>query len=211
MTDIHSHVLYGVDDGAKTREESIAMLKAASDCGVHRIIATPHYRRKWKDRTAAKTAYLDLMPIAEDMGISLEFGCEFSVFEFERERVDEYRAEFCLGDTRRFLLELGSKSEFRDVEEIIYALQRGGMDVILAHPERVFQLQRDKSMWDQYDELGCYFQMSVDALALSIFDPRRRLASRMLRQDRYDYLASDAHSVNDYFTYGAQMEKHHLK
>ena len=71
MIDIHSHILYGVDDGAKDYEESVKMLKEAHKAGIRTIVATPHVRKPHFDKNKAKESLEKLKPVAESLGIKL--------------------------------------------------------------------------------------------------------------------------------------------
>ncbi len=201
MVDMHCHILPGVDDGAKTTSESKRMLDIAARGGVKTIIATPHYRGKYKDRAAQHDAYLALCPEAKARGIDLQFGCEFYYNEFEPDEVASYRTRFCLGATNRLLFELGHNTAFSDVEEILYCLQRQQLELVIAHPERNVEMQMDHRMCERYYEMGCLFQLSADALVQSFTSASRRAAKYLLKHDMVDFIASDAHCPQDYETF----------
>lgn len=198
MVDMHCHILPGADDGAKSIKEARRMLEIAQSGGIRTIIATPHYRGRYRDRSAQFQAYRQLLPEAEERGIELLFGCEFHYAEFEAEEVPNYRERFCLGDTNRLLFELGTHTLFADVEEWIYCMQRHGLEIILAHPERNAEFQGNRRTVDRYAEIGCRFQVSADALLHSPFSVVRRTANDLIRRNLCDFVASDAHSPEDY-------------
>lgn len=208
MIDMHCHILPEVDDGAKSMAEAKKMLSVAKQGGVSTIIATPHYRGRWTDRAAQKQAYLALKPEAEKRGITLAFGCEFYFAKFEAEEVPTYRERFCLGDSNRFLFELGTGTTFSEVENWIYELQRAGLEVILAHPERNAEIRSSKSVLRRYLEIGCLMQVSSDALTQSPFSAGRRTANYLIKSGNCDFIASDAHSVSDYEQFIRVMQKH---
>lgn len=76
MIDIHCHLLYGVDDGAKTIEESVAMLEAAKEQGISAMILTPHYRHGMfaYPKEEIEEHFRILEPYAQKLGIYLAFG-----------------------------------------------------------------------------------------------------------------------------------------
>ena len=78
MIDIHCHLLYGVDDGAKTIEESVAMLEAAKEQGISAMILTPHYRHGMfaYPKEEIEEHFRILEPYAQKLGISLALGTE---------------------------------------------------------------------------------------------------------------------------------------
>lgn len=81
MIDIHCHLLYGVDDGAKTIEESVAMLEAAKEQGISAMILTPHYRHGMfaYPKEEIEEHFRILEPYAQKLGIYLALGTEYHV------------------------------------------------------------------------------------------------------------------------------------
>ena len=81
MIDIHCHLLYGVDDGAKTIEESVAMLEAAKEQGISAMILTPHYRHGMfaYPKEEIEEHFRILEPYAQKLGIYLALGTEYSM------------------------------------------------------------------------------------------------------------------------------------
>lgn len=209
MIDRHSHLLYGVDDGAQDLDASLAMLRAAAKGGVTQIVATPHYRGRWRDRAAAKAAYDTLLPQAAELGVTLHFGCEFNIHELEQEEIKNYRSEFCAEDGV-LLLELSSRSLVYDTEPLIADLQRAGMEILLAHPERVLEIQQSRSVAERYKELDCTFVLSLDALGFPPLSGVHRCAKRLLQKGLYEHIASDAHCVDDYEKSFALCKKYGL-
>ena len=198
MKDIHCHILYGVDDGAGTKDDSLRMLDIAAAGGISEIVATPHYRGRWKNRERARENYAQLQPEAQARGIALALGAEFFWMEFDRDHIERYVSEMTLGDSREFLFELDRHTEFSQVEESIYMLQQAGLSVLIAHPERNVPIQREKQAAKQYLDSCCGFVMSSDALAFWRLSSIYKTAMREYKRGNYTYIASDAHSPSDY-------------
>ncbi len=207
MRDMHCHILPGVDDGASTMEDSLAMFAAARKAGVTSITCTPHCR----------DPYFDYLPMWRS----------FRAFEYQVKRIDEsfelamgfevnYRKLMELGlgwaerlhfdGSNEFLLELSvgaSPSRFGDYERTIFDLQGLGYQVIIAHPERYVAIQKDVSLANELVHMGCRLQASADFLKGGRLGRERRPALRMLKEGLYTYIASDAHHVRHY-TYLSQ-------
>ncbi|MDO4564660.1 MAG: hypothetical protein Q4C04_03520 [Clostridia bacterium] len=207
-TDVHSHILYGVDDGAKNRKESLLMLDAARECGLERIVATPHYIRAWKDRQEARRVFAELAPEAGKRGISLVLGSEFSIREFESDRIGFIKNELCFEDSNALLLELGKYTTLEEAQDAIYPLQRHDISIIIAHPERNVYFQKERDYFKEFLFMGCTLQLSAECLLLPAVNPRRRAAKRMLSAKAYRFIASDAHSAEDYKTFAILKQKY---
>ena len=102
MIDIHCHLLYGVDDGSKSLEESVEMLKIAKKQGITGIILTPHLRHGMFKHPLEKIErhYKKLMPYAKKLGIELKLGTEYHV---ATDMIDAFYGGLChtLADTHR--------------------------------------------------------------------------------------------------------------
>jgi protein-tyrosine phosphatase len=198
MRDLHSHILPGVDDGAQTLEESLAMLAAARRAGVTSITCTPHCRSPYFDFDAMWQAFYQLEDAAE--GFPLQMGFEVNHRKLMELGLDWARVLHFDG-SNEFLLELSagaSPSTYADYERTIFALQGMGYEVIIAHPERYVAIQRNPELAVELVNMGCKLQASCDFIAGGRLGRERRPAIRMLKDGLYSYLASDAHVPQHY-------------
>ena len=113
MIDIHCHLLYGVDDGAKTIEESVAMLEAAKEQGISAMILTPHYRHGMfaYPKEEIEEHFRILEPYAQKLGIYLALGTEYHVNSHIVEALDSGRCRTMAG-SRYVLCEYSHDSEY---------------------------------------------------------------------------------------------------
>ena len=165
MVDMHSHILFGVDDGAHDLSESRRMLAAARSVGVNKIIATPHARSDSFNRQLVNERYFELKEIAEEKGIVLRLGFEVH-WNFLLSLAESEYLDFCLANTRQMLLEFSlSANELpQNHDQMIYRLQRAGIKIIIAHPERYRFIQKDCSIVERWLDMGC--QLQLDAICL---------------------------------------------
>jgi len=200
MTDLHTHILPGVDDGAKTVEESIAMLMCEYRQGVDTVVLTPHYyperediadflsRRQiaWEQLEAA----VQSLPEAERTQIpQLVLGAEVAYVP-QLEARGDLRA-LCIGDTSNMLLELPFYSwDKLFVRQLYVFLERVGVTPVLAHMERYFECQTRKFL-DEVLEIGLPVQVGTDMMA-----NRLSPAMKLLKQGRAHLIASDCHDLN---------------
>jgi protein-tyrosine phosphatase len=211
---MHCHIVPGVDDGARTMAESLAMLDAAVQAGVTEIVCTPHCRRPYFDFDAMQESFAAFAAQARrrypHVPVSMGFEVNLSTLRhigfdwaahlgFEKARAPQGLE---LGATvHEFLLELPVKAaayEYADIQRDIFALQGRGYEVIIAHPERYEAIQEDISIAQQLVDMGCKLQASAEFVAGGRLGTSKRPAIRMMKEGLYSYIASDAHSTEHY-------------
>ena len=207
MRDIHSHILPGVDDGARDLDESLAMIAAAQRVGVTEIVCTPHVRDPYFDYDKMWAAY-DLL-VANTDGFPLQMG-----FEVNHDKLMDLGmrwAEYLHFDgSDEFLLELSSRAtetEFAAYERTIFELQGMGYDVIIAHPERYRAVQKDTSVAERLARMGCKLQASADYIDGGRLGRERKPAERLFAEGLYDCIASDAHYPGHYDSLRRALEQ----
>ena len=207
MTDTHSHILYGLDDGALSVEESRAMLAAAANIGVKRIVATPHVRKLPFDRALAIARRQELLPAAEELGIRLELGFEVH-WNVLLTLEDIALSEYCFADAKTLLMEFSLSMEDapQGHEQMIYHLQRNGIQVIIAHPERYPFVQHDLAIAERWHDMGCELQLDAICLKQNMESGSKQTARKLFAAGLVDYLASDAHCVADYVKFGKALK-----
>ena len=197
FTDYHAHFVYGVDDGARTREEMFAMLDAAAADGVTRLFATSHstpgmepfprdvYQRHLDFARAycAEKGY-DLM---------LESGSELLYTPAAAYAAAEHSL-VTLGGTDWVLLEFVPDVAAAEVETALRQITGSGYRVLLAHIERYYKLQKDKSVWNEIMDLPLECQMNAGPFQDW---KRRRMCIGLLKQHEAVLLGSDAHNLTN--------------
>ena len=194
MTDLHTHILPGMDDGAESVEEAITLLRAQVQQGVDTVALTPHYYRDKETvpeflarREAACSQLQEAMGDEEYPKIILGAEVAWS------SRMTEWSdlEALCYENTRTLLVELPVTPWQSDLFRQLYSLEgRLGIIPMIAHVERYFHFQKKKDM-ERLLELGYPMQVSAAAL-FHIFDRKR--AVELLEQ--YDgILISDCHNT----------------
>ncbi len=198
MIDIHCHMLFGVDDGADSIEESVKMLSEAKKQGITDIILTPHLRhgmfRYEKDLVEAN--YQSLLPYAKKLGVGLYLGCEYHV---NTEIMDAYgKGRFhSLADRKYILTEYSSVSEYSFLVKMTQEVMRHGFVPVIAHVERYGCLQEDIERVAELQDMGAWIQVNADAvLGLEGRGPKR-FCKELLEEGWVDVIASDAHGVKN--------------
>lgn len=198
MIDLHTHILYGVDDGAQTIEEAFLMLDTAASIGIHTICLTPHVSRYrhyakssklWSERFLALNEYIK----ERKLDLSLILGSEV---DEDDHILENAKKGFTIGNTPYILIDFMMRRT--DISEIIYSLNIFGYKVIVAHPERVEQLEFDDLI--QLKKEGAIFQVSSSHLIGLGHIRAQKIAKKLLKRDLIDLVSSDAHDVNDLLT-----------
>lgn len=208
LTDIHSHILFGVDDGAPDYEESVRMLKEAKKAGFDTIIATPHVRRPNFDKGPVRESMAALRPVAESIGINLIQGYEYNISALTDDGI-EGALRFCTEGTKTILLEMKGTRVASNWERIVIHFQQEGADVIIAHPERYADIHSDSDMVSRMLEVGCKFQIDLAVmLERNIFNKEKKCARKLLERGAVRWCSSDAHRAEDYKYFAQAFQKY---
>jgi protein-tyrosine phosphatase len=196
MIDIHCHLLYGVDDGAQTFEQSVAMMRAAREQGVEIIILTPHYRHgmfAYPQETIWEH-YTSLGPIAKELGMLLALGTEYHMDTNIIESLERGRCR-TLGGSRYVLCEFSYSSDFSYLCTMTQELVLHGYIPVIAHAERCGCLVADPVRSNRLRELGAWIQLNADAVLGLEGQAAKRFCKKLLREDYVDVIASDSHGL----------------
>lgn len=197
MIDIHSHLIYGVDDGAKTLEDSISIIKDLKNWGYTDLIITPHYITETvytspRQDNRIKLAKLQNRLRAENIDINLYLGNEIYIDRGIENLLKNYQIS-PLADTKFLLIELPMSGEFDDYESILISLILKGYRVILAHPERYHSFQKDYKKLEYLYENGVIFQSNLGSLTGKYGKKAEKLVKKLLKDDYVFTLATDIH------------------
>lgn len=198
FSDIHCHLLPGIDDGSPDLETSLAMAQMAVDDGIHTIIVTPHqlgnFAHNHGDDIRARTLELQQFLDAEQIPLEVLPGGDVRIEDGMIEKLLSGEV-MTLGDYgRHVLLELPHELYF-PLENVLTALERQGMTGILSHPERNQGIMRDTSMLEPLVEMGCLMQVTAGSLMGTFGSRSQELGEWMLEQGLVHFIATDAHGV----------------
>ena len=206
MIDVHSHVLFGVDDGAKTIEESIEILKDLKKVGYSDIILTPHYIKDSKYTSNVlenekKLKKLKKALIKNNIDINIYLGNEIYIDKDIDDLLDVNKIT-SLNSTDFLLIELPLSGEYPEYLDIFGYLISKGYEVILAHPERYVSIQKNFKKIYELEKLGVYFQCNLDSIIGKYGDDAKNTMIRMLEEKKVTFLGTDIHQKKeDYATW----------
>lgn len=162
--DMHSHLIPGIDDGSKSMEESIDLVKRLADFGLSKIITTPHIMSEYYRNTPEiiKMGLEDLRKSVKQEGIAIEIeaAAEYYMDEIFLEKVKSGEQMLTFGDNY-ILVETGFINKPQMLLDIIFHLEMAGYKPILAHPERYQYLIMDKKLQEELFERKLLFQVNL--------------------------------------------------
>ncbi len=197
--DIHSHVLWGLDDGAGTLGESVELCEIAAQSGTSHLFLTPHLMY-WEsaeelfDERNMKFDRLEEIIAEENIGLKLckgfEILCDDDIFNIK------YFNPYTLNDTRYILIEFDFfKTSLDDVVSWTEYLKSYGLVPIIAHPERYEFLLFDRKGVDLLSEKGNLFQLNSGSAAGMFGEEVQNFAEEMIKYGYADFIGSDAHDL----------------
>ncbi|MDE3025492.1 MAG: protein-tyrosine-phosphatase [Acidobacteriota bacterium] len=197
MIDLHSHVLPGIDDGVRTIEASLELLRAAAGDGIDRIAATPHVREDYPTTPREMELRLaDLCGAAREAAIPVEVlgGAELDLAFAARLDDDDLRRFGLGGNPSLLLLEFPYLGWPLPLADLVFDLQLRGYRVVLAHPERNADVQLDPERLRPLVDNGVVVQLTAASLDGRLGGAPRAAARRLLDARLAHLVASDAHA-----------------
>jgi protein-tyrosine phosphatase len=196
MVDIHSHILWGMDDGSRSEEMSVAMLEMAAANGTTDIVATPHADKDYEyqpELIAQRRA--ELQAILGDK-IRIHTGCDFHLkYDNIADAILDPR-KYSINGLGWVLVEFSDMMIFPNTEEIFARMQAAGMGIIVTHPERNWLLRKDMDRVQRWVDAGSYLQVTGGSLLGAFGTDPRKYAEELMSRGLVHFLASDAHDLD---------------
>ena len=199
MIDLHSHILRGIDDGARTLEESLGIARAAVADGIGVMAATPHVRDDWPtDPGVMEYRVAELRHALEDAGIPLEVhrGGEIAFDWLDRLPIEELR-RFGLGGNPRYLLvEMPYYGWPLALADRLSALLDAGITPVLAHPERNAEAQAQPERLAELVDAGVLVQVTAASIDGRTGRRVQEAGLLLIAHGLVHLIASDAHHAS---------------
>jgi protein-tyrosine phosphatase len=198
MFDIHCHLLYDVDDGPSTVQESLGMLEEARKAGVSTIFATPHLRNGVMNSIQNIDKGFELLRNkALEYNIVVRKGYEIAI------RPDIAALQMPLKDlsldgSGYMLFEFPINDLPFYGEDFVYQLELDGIIPIIAHPERNGSFVKNIGLLKGYIDMGCMIQVDAGSIVGAFGRRTLKCAKALLKEGIADFVASDAHCASDY-------------
>jgi protein-tyrosine phosphatase len=193
LIDIHSHVLFGLDDGARTLEESAAMVRMAAAHGTTDLVATPHANLHYRFDPAQIAERVASVEAAAGGVLRLYTGCDFHLSFENIQDAMEHPRKYTIHQKNHLLVEFSELLIFKNTEDIFARLRDSGMTPVITHPERNGLLRQRLDQIVRWVEEGARVQVTAQSLTGG-FGRRAQDFSRELLDARLVHVvASDGH------------------
>jgi protein-tyrosine phosphatase len=196
VSDMHSHLIPGIDDGAPDEETSLRLIAGLTDLGYKKIITTPHINADVFRNTPAiigegQAAVLRALQ-QKEMKVEFRAAAEYLMDDQFAATVSDGGSFLTIKDNL-VLVELSFIVPALNLKDMLFQLQLNGYQPILAHPERYLYFAGNKAWYDQLRDSGCYFQLNLLSFADHYGREARDLALYLVKKGYVDYLGTDLH------------------
>jgi protein-tyrosine phosphatase len=195
-TDIHSHLVPGIDDGSQSMEESLQLIRSLKEFGFKKLITTPHIQA---DRFK-NNAEIILGGLEKVKNTLVDHGIDMKMEAASEYLVDDgFRSKFENGKLLTFgknyvLVELSYYSEPFNLKNLFFDLQTNGYRVVLAHPERYVYWHRKPSVYEELNDRGINLQMNIASLTGWYSHEAKEAAEWLIDKQLVRFLGTDTHN-----------------
>ncbi|MFD1468064.1 tyrosine-protein phosphatase [Hymenobacter caeli] len=208
-SDMHSHLLPGLDDGAATLGDSLALLRELRTLGFRRLVMTPHimgdFYKNTPETIRAALALLREAAAAAGLGdVALECAAEYYLDEFLGRKLEDGTEMLTFGGAQRYLLfETSYLNEPLNLFEIIFEMKAQGYRPVLAHPERYTYLHgRFADIEKLRLDYGVLLQINLNSLAGYYSPAAQKIAEQLIDAHLVDFVGTDTHHLRHTATLG---------
>lgn len=195
MIDIHSHVIYGVDDGAQTIEDSVALVRMAAESGTTDLVATPHCNPAYPYKPELLRERLAEIAEASGNVLRLYLGCDFYLSYDNIQDAIANPSKYTINQKSYLLVEFSDLLVFRNTGEIFERLQDAGMTPVVTHPERNALIRQRLDDLASWVEKGAFVQITGQSLLGTFGRQAREFCGTLLDRRLVHFVASDAHDI----------------
>jgi tyrosine-protein phosphatase YwqE len=196
-TDIHSHLIPGIDDGSPDMDSSIDMIRKFVDLGYKKIITTPHVMCDYyKNTPEIILKGLDDVKrelINQNINIDITVAAEYNLDDGLEELIEKKQL-LTFGDNH-VLFELPFMSEPQNFQETVFNLQMAGYKPILAHTERYTYWYKNFEKYEELKSKGVLLQMNLLSLTGHYSPQTKKIAEKMVDADLIDAVGTDCHRI----------------
>jgi protein-tyrosine phosphatase len=195
MVDLHCHILCGMDDGAQSFEESLAMAEMAIADGITHVVATPHSSPEFRFDYAKVKREADRLQAALGGKLKLATGCDFHLSPENISALKKSRSTFCIHQKDYLLVEFNEFAIPPAMDQKLYEIQLAGLRPIVTHPERNPILRAQPERLEKWIRNGCYGQVTGGALTGAFGSNSEATSLEWIARGLVHFIASDAHNT----------------
>jgi protein-tyrosine phosphatase len=197
MVDIHSHILPGWDDGSRSLDESLSMLRIAAEAGTTDIVATPHANSEFPyDAAVIQDRFEELRSAVGDL-IRVHLACDFHLsFENVHDAI-EHPDKYTINHKSYLMVELPDMIAPESARTVMSRLHQSGITCVITHPERNPRMRVKLDVLRQCVQDGALVQITGQSLLGRFGNESKACAHQMFKQGLVHFIASDAHDCED--------------
>ena len=198
MIDIHHHLLWGLDDGSSSVENSVDMARMAVADGITHVVCTPHSNGQYTYDPMVVEYKIDTLQRTLDSAripLKLGRGCDFHMSYDNIQNAKADPARFSINGLGYLLVELPDYGLSHALTETFYQLRLAGMTPILTHPERNATLQADQKRMADWMRAGLLIQVTAGSVVGRMGKSAHRMAHELLANRWVHFIATDAHNT----------------
>jgi protein-tyrosine phosphatase len=197
-TDIHSHLIPGIDDGSPDIQTSVELVKGLSGFGYKKLVTTPHVLWEIYPNTSEiiMKGLADVRAAIREAGINIELDAAAEYFiddHFEQQVIN--KEPLLPVRHKMVLVEFSMITAPLDLKQVIFELQMQNYQPLLAHPERYAYLMQRKNFYDELKDIGCFFQLNLMSLTGYYGGSVRDIAEYLIRKNYYNFAGTDLHNA----------------
>ncbi|MEP1097046.1 MAG: CpsB/CapC family capsule biosynthesis tyrosine phosphatase [Cyclobacteriaceae bacterium] len=196
VVDIHSHLIPAMDDGVKTLDDSIMVIKKLADLGFKKVITTPHIHPSYPNSADKIRSGLNTVQdrvAEEDLEFAIEVAAEYFVDDVFMKSIEEDKEILSFGPNF-VLVESSFLNKPMYFESCLFELQSKGYQPVLAHPERYQFLEGEIDWLLELKAMGIFFQVTISSFVGFYGKGPEKIAKTLFAKNMIDFLGSDLHT-----------------
>ncbi len=210
--DIHSHLLAGIDDGAKDWDDALAIILELKKSGITKLITTPHIMndvyRNTPEIILGKLQELKALLAEKKIDIEIEAAAEYYLDEQLYQQVLDKQRLLTFGK-KYLLFETNFLSEPYFLKDFIFHASTQGYQLVLAHPERYGYMTLSKA--EDLKNRGVLLQLNTISLNAFYSKPIQKMAQQLIDKSWIDFLGSDCHTMIQATEFGKSMKQKYYR
>jgi protein-tyrosine phosphatase len=196
-TDIHSHLVPGIDDGSQDMATSLSLIRSLKELGYTRLVTTPHILADIYPNTPEiiqnGIRQVQSAVAAEKLNIDVQAAAEYFIDDRFEQNLQEKRPLLTIKDNL-VLVEFSMLTLPIDLQQVLFELQMRNYQPLIAHPERYSYLNRNRAFYDELKDRGCLFQLNLLSLTGYYGSAVQELAAYLMKKEYYSYAGTDLHN-----------------
>ena len=195
--DMHSHLIPGIDDGSKSIEDSLELIRAFQSLGYKKLITTPHVMSDYY-QNSTEVIFVGLEIVNDAMAnagieMELEAAAEYYLDEGLIDKLENNQV-LCFGCDKYLLFEISFMNPPDNMRDVVFKMQVQGYKPVLAHPERYPFWHQKLEEYERLIELGVLMQLNINSLSGYYGKGAKKIAEKMIDNNMVHFLGSDLHN-----------------